>query len=65
MDVLEARSALGLAARKGDQVGIAAARRALAAAKIRREIQRALEGEYPITSEQRVELINLLRGEAA
>lgn len=59
-DVLQARSALGVAAKSGDAHEIARARRNLAAAKLSAFIQKTISEAPPLTKEQRDKLSVLL-----
>lgn len=59
--VVQARSRKGVAARRGDAEGVAAASRALTEAKLERHIQQALAAAPPLTEAQRDRLAALLR----
>lgn len=58
--VLKARSALGVASRRGDTEGIEVARRDLAAEKITAYISRVVDAAPPLTPEQRDRIAALL-----
>lgn len=60
MNVLEARSALANASKRGDMSAAGEARRALATARIQREIETALASAFPPSAEQRARLAALL-----
>lgn len=61
-EILSARSALGLATRRGDEDGKVEARRALAAAKVAAYIERALSEAPPLTEAQGERLRTVLGG---
>lgn len=60
--VLKARSAVGVATRRGDPAKIEDARRELAAANLEAYIQRIVSEAPPLTSDQVAKITTLLRG---
>ena len=61
-EVLQARSALGNATRRGDDEAAKAARADLAAAKIAAYVEKALGEAPPLTDEQKDRLSSILTG---
>lgn len=59
--ILQARALKGVAARRRDAEGVAAASRALTEAKLERHIREAVAAAPPLTDEQRERLAALLR----
>ena len=60
--IVDARSRLGVAARRRDPEAIAEARRDLAAANIAAHIRKIVDDAPPLSAEQRAELAALLGG---
>lgn len=63
--ITQARSRLGVAARRRDDEAIRENRRDLAAAKVAQYIERTLEDAPPLTDDQRQTLARLLLGGAS
>ncbi|KHL00433.1 hypothetical protein [Sinomonas humi] len=63
-EVVQAKSRLGVAARRRDPEEIAEARRDLAAAKLAQYVERVVSAAPPLTPEQADRIAALLRGSA-
>lgn len=63
--ILKARSALGVAARRKNSGEVTEARRNLAAAKLEEYVARIVSEAPPLTNEQADRIAGLLRGDAA